>query len=106
VGVDAQAQLRDRLRREVIVRDRAVAGMRYFERVLQTLPFVAGNQFSMADITVFAGSLFAGDAGDAESDESVALRSSRARVSEMPGVKNRCGQSLDFHDLRRLGLAA
>ena len=38
--------------------ERAVQGMKYFDRVLKTEPFVAGKQFSMADITVFAGLSF------------------------------------------------
>ena len=30
-------------------------GMRYFDDVLKSTPFIAGEQFSMADITVFTG---------------------------------------------------
>lgn len=40
-------------------RDKAVDGMRYFNNVLGEQPFVAGNDFSMADITAFAGLAFA-----------------------------------------------
>jgi glutathione S-transferase len=40
-------------------RDRAIAGMRYFNQVLKTRPYVAGENFSMADITVLAGLMFA-----------------------------------------------
>ena len=40
-------------------RDKAVRGMRYFDRALQQQPFVAGNVFSMADITLVGGLIFA-----------------------------------------------
>lgn len=40
-------------------RDKALRGMRYFDTVLRTQPFVAGDAFSMADITVIGGLIFA-----------------------------------------------
>lgn len=40
-------------------RDKALAGMTYFDGVLQDRPFAAGDAFSMADITVFAGLMLA-----------------------------------------------
>ena len=40
-------------------REVALAGMRYFNHVLEAQPYVAGETFSMADITVFAGLGFA-----------------------------------------------
>lgn len=40
-------------------RERAAKGMAYFNGVLETQPYVAGDNFSMADITVFAGLSFA-----------------------------------------------
>ena len=36
-------------------RERAVAGMRYLDQVLARQPFLAGDRFTMADITGFAG---------------------------------------------------
>lgn len=33
--------------------------MHYFDRVLQTQPYVAGDAFSMADIAVIGGMIFA-----------------------------------------------
>ncbi len=36
-------------------RDKALKGMAYFDAVLKTQPFVAGDAFSMADITVIGG---------------------------------------------------
>jgi glutathione S-transferase len=82
---------------------RAQAGMRYFDGVLRDNPFVAGNAFSMADITVFAGLLFADAAGIAVPDDCTALTSWRAATAELPSVRNRTGQDFSADDLRRLG---
>lgn len=41
------------------MRDKALRGAHYFDNVLQAQPFVAGEAFSMADITVIAGFVFA-----------------------------------------------
>ena len=38
---------------------RAVQGMEYLNSILANQPYVAGNNFTMADITAFAGLLFA-----------------------------------------------
>ena len=83
---------------------RAVRGMKYFDQVLQAQPFVAGQHFSMADITVFAGLAFADAARLKIPEESTALKAWRAKVSELPSVKNRSGKDFDQEDLRRLGL--
>jgi glutathione S-transferase len=40
-------------------REVALDGMRYFDEVLQRTPYIAGQNFSMADITVYAGLGFA-----------------------------------------------
>ncbi|TBY08148.1 glutathione S-transferase family protein [Rhizobium laguerreae] len=84
-------------------RDKALAGMRYFDGVLQDRPFVAGDAFSMADITVFAGLMFADAAGIAIPEDHSALNSWRTKISELPSVKNRSGQMFVAEDLRRLG---
>ncbi|NVZ24516.1 glutathione S-transferase [Pseudomonas gingeri] len=68
-------------------REKALNGMRYFDQVLQTRPYVAGDQFSMADITVWAGLVFAGFAQIAIPEECTALAAWNARVSERPSVK-------------------
>lgn len=83
--------------------ERALAGMLYFDGVLRDQPFVAGARFSMPDITVFAGLMFAEVAGLAIPPQCAALLAWRARVAELPSVKNRGGQSFEAHDLRRLG---
>jgi len=84
-------------------REKAVAGVRYFDRVLQDQSFVAGDAFSMADVTVFAGLMFADAAGIAIPEDHSALKAWRARVSELPSVKNRSGQMFVAEDQRRLG---
>jgi glutathione S-transferase len=40
-------------------RERALAGMRYFDGLLESRSYLAGDHFSMADITAFAGMAFA-----------------------------------------------
>ena len=40
-------------------RERATGGMRYLDQVLAKQPYLAGAQFTVADITAFAGVLFA-----------------------------------------------
>ncbi len=40
-------------------RDKAIRGMHYFDQVLQKQTYVAGEKFSMADITVIGGLVFA-----------------------------------------------
>lgn len=68
-------------------RDKAVAGMHYFDRVLREQPYVAGEQFSMADITVFAGLVFAGFASVAIPQECTALLAWQAKVAQRPSVQ-------------------
>lgn len=84
-------------------RDRALNGIRYFDTVLRERPFVAGDTFSMADITVFAGLMFADAASLVIPEECSALAIWRARVAELPSVKHRSGQAFLPEDLRRLG---
>jgi glutathione S-transferase len=77
--------------------------MTYFNGVLQTRPYVAGDQVSMADITVYAGLLFADAAQLKIPEECTHLLAWRARVAELPSVKHRTGQNFEAEDLRRLG---
>lgn len=69
-------------------RDKAVAGMRYFDKVLATQPYVAGEFFSMADITVWAGLLFAGFANIAVPEDCTALLNWRRTVDERSSVRS------------------
>lgn len=84
-------------------RDKALQGMHYFNGLLETSPYVAGDTFSMADITVFAGLAFADAAGVAIPEDCTALASWRGKVAELPSVKNRSGQSFVPEDLKRMG---
>jgi len=67
-------------------RERAIAGMRYLDQVLERQPFIAGARFTMADITTFAGLLYADIAKIDVPPELGRLRAWRARVSERPSI--------------------
>jgi glutathione S-transferase len=69
-------------------RERAIDGMRYLDRVLDKQTFVAGNSFSMADITAFAGLLFADVGKIAIPAELTKLKSWRANIATRPSVKS------------------
>jgi glutathione S-transferase len=69
-------------------REKAVNGMKYFDQVLRTQPYIAGEAFSMADITVLAGLVFAGFASIAIPEECTALTAWQAKVQQRPSVKN------------------
>jgi glutathione S-transferase len=68
--------------------ERALAGMAYFDGVLQTQLYVAGQQFSMADITVWAGLMFADFARLPIPPACTALAAWRVRMAERPSVKH------------------
>jgi len=70
-------------------RDKALDGMRYFDGILSRQPFVAGDAFSMADITVIGGLIFAGLVNLAVPDDCTALCAWYARMQERPSVRNR-----------------
>lgn len=84
-------------------RDKALDGLKYFDGVLKTQPYLAGEAFSMADITLFAGLMFADAAGIAIPADYIALSAWRSKVADPPSVKNRSGQNFQPEDLRRLG---
>ncbi len=67
-------------------RDRAVKGMRYLNDVLETSQFIAGDEFSMADITAITGLNFA-DAVKIDIPENLShLFAWRKLVSSRPSV--------------------
>jgi glutathione S-transferase len=74
-------------------RDKALRGMAYFDGVLKKQPFIAGAFFSMADITVIGGLIFAGLVELAVPAEYEALHAWYARMNERPSVKNRVTMS-------------
>ncbi|WP_027798103.1 glutathione S-transferase [Paraburkholderia dilworthii] len=69
-------------------RDKALRGMQYFNDVLKEQPFVAGDAFSMADITVIGGLVFASIVKLPVPAECEALLAWYARMRERPSVKN------------------
>jgi len=69
-------------------RDKALRGMHYFNDVLKRQPFVAGEAFSMADITVIGGLVFAAIVKLPVPAECEALLAWYARMRERPSVRN------------------
>ena len=76
--------------------EKFMRGMKYFDGVLEAHPYVAGDDFSMADITVYAALMHAGAAGIAIPDDCPALSAWQAKISERPSVKNRSGQVMEL----------
>ncbi|NKJ03010.1 glutathione S-transferase [Novosphingobium sp. SG707] len=74
-------------------RDKAVRGMRYFDGVLKQQPYVAGQTFTMADIAVIGGMIFAELVDLAVPEECEALLAWYAKVQERPSVQNRLALS-------------
>ena len=70
----------------------AVQNLPYFENLLQSQPFLAGDRFSMPDITLFAGLMFADIVGLPIDPCLDAPHAWRTRISDRPCVKNRSGQ--------------
>jgi glutathione S-transferase len=69
-------------------RNKAIRGMRYFNGVLKEQPFVAGEAFSMADITVIGGLIFAKLVELPVPAECEALHAWHERMQERPSVQN------------------
>ena len=74
-------------------RDKALRGMGYFDGVLRGQRFVAGEAFSMADITVIAGLLFAEHVKLPVPATCEALQAWYARMQERPSVMHRVTMS-------------
>jgi len=74
-------------------RDKALRGMHYLDAVLRKQPFVAGEVFSMADITVIGGLIFAALVDLAVPEQCEALQAWYARMQQRPSVKNRVTMS-------------
>jgi len=67
-------------------RVRSLDGMQYFDDVLANQPYIAGDTFTMADITVFAGLAFADFAKVDIPVECTNLVAWRERVSKRPSI--------------------
>ena len=74
-------------------RDKALRGMHYFDAILRTQPFVTGGVFSMADITVIGGLIFAAVVKLPIPAACGALQAWYAEMQERPSVKNRVAMS-------------
>jgi glutathione S-transferase len=74
-------------------RDKALRGMHYFDTVLKRQRFVAGDAFSMADITVIGGLIFAGLLQLPVPAACEALQAWYASMQQRPSVKNRVTMS-------------
>ncbi len=79
----------------------AVANLPWFEDHLSTRRFLAGDDFSMADITLFAALAFAKGAGLPLATDTPALTAWHARVNDLPSVRNRSGQTFLPEDISR-----
>jgi len=66
--------------------EKALDGMQYFNNLLEKQDYLAGDDFSMADITAFAGLGFAEFAQIEIPENCTALKEWRARVSSRPSV--------------------
>jgi glutathione S-transferase len=67
--------------------DRALAGMAYFDDILSHQPYVAGEAFSMADITVWCGLYYADLAKIPIPDTLGSLAMWREKISNRPSIK-------------------
>lgn len=67
-------------------KEKAIAGMRYFDQILSTQEYIAGSNFSVADITVYMGLAFADFARIEVSPELTNLSSWRAKVAARPSI--------------------
>lgn len=68
-------------------RDKALKGMVYFDGVLGTTPFVTGDAFSMADIALIGGMIFAQLVGLQAPAECRALQAWYSRMEQRPSVQ-------------------
>lgn len=82
--------------------EKAKEGLKYFDKLLESRPFVTGDQFTMPDITLFAGIYFA-QAVALMPAGLPALREWHHRVPGLPAVMNRTGQTRLPGDLARIG---
>ncbi len=67
-------------------KENALKAMRYLDGVLADRPYLAGNEFSVADITAFAGLIFAGFADITVPQDCANLKDWHTRVSARPSI--------------------
>lgn len=81
----------------------AIQNLPYFNDILAKQPFVAGDAFSLADISLWAALEFANAIGLPVDPALKALAAWRTKVSDIPAVKNRSGQAVLPEDIARVG---
>jgi glutathione S-transferase len=81
--------------------DKAREGLAYFERILAGRPYLALDSFTLPDITLYISLQFA-DVVGLVSPDLTTLAAWRAKVDELPFVKNRTGQTLLPEDIARM----
>ncbi len=69
------------------MKDKAVRGMHYFDNILKNRPFVAGDEFSMADIALLGGLIFAALVELPVPAEYAALHAWHAKVNQRASVQ-------------------
>jgi glutathione S-transferase len=80
----------------------AIGNLPCFEELLARRKFLAGEQFSMADITLFATLAFAQGAGMQLPGGLASLAAWNARVAALPCVRNRSGSEFLPEDIARM----
>ncbi len=80
----------------------AVRGFAYVDRLLANRPYLATEAFTLPDVTLYISLLFADGAG-IDTAGFPSLSAWRAKVAELPAVKNRSGRELLAEDIARLG---
>jgi glutathione S-transferase len=81
--------------------DMALQGLAYFDKVLADRPYLATDAFTLPDITLYISLIF-GDYAALSTSDLPALHAWRAKVADLPPVKQRSGQDLLPGDLERL----
>lgn len=79
----------------------ATRNLPYFDGILRRQNFLAGDAFTMPDITLYAFLLFANIMGFPIPPELSGIAAWQARVEALPPVKNRTGQEILAEDLAR-----
>lgn len=71
----------------VLERERALSGMHYFDAVLANQPYVAGESFSMADITLWSALHFAAYLGIQEPADCKSLKAWHSQMCQRPAIR-------------------
>lgn len=77
-------------------RGQFMSALKQFDHVLQTHPYVAGEHFSVADITVLGALMHAAVIGITIPEECFALSAWHDKVMDRASVRNRSGQVMEL----------